>query len=46
VPRRLSFILSIAGITILTDVLLEVAAARTNSPGLAKLAAFAHRGVS
>lgn len=42
--RRLSFWASVAGVSILANLGLEVAANRVNSPGLKRLAALTHLG--
>lgn len=44
--RRLSFWLGVAGVSILANFALEAAAANIQSPGLARLTAFTHRGSS
>lgn len=43
-PRHLSFWLGVAGVAILANFALEAAAG--TSPGLARLAAFTHRGAA
>lgn len=43
-PRRTSFWLAVAGVSILANAGLEVAAARFPIPGLARLAALTHAG--
>jgi hypothetical protein len=43
-PRRLSFWVAVAGVSILANAGLEIAAARFNVPGLARLAALTHAG--
>ena len=44
--RRLSFWVTVAGVSVLAQFGLEVLASKTKSPGLAKFTAFSHRGVS
>lgn len=44
--RRLSFWLAVGGVAILSNFLLEVAAARFPSSGLSKFTSFAHNGAS
>lgn len=42
--RKASFWLAVAGVSILANYALEVAATQAKSPGLARFAAFAHKG--
>lgn len=42
--RHLRFVIAVAGISILANLGLEVAAAQTKSPGLARFAAATHKG--
>jgi hypothetical protein len=44
--RRLSFWLAVAGVSILANFGLELAAHKIPSVGLARLAGFTHKGVS
>jgi hypothetical protein len=44
--RKASFWLAVAGVSILANYALEMAADQTKSPGLARLAAFAHKGAN
>lgn len=44
--RRLSFWLAVGGVSVLSNFLLEVVASRAGSPGLARLAAYTHKGAS
>jgi hypothetical protein len=44
--QRLSFWLAVAGVSILSNFALEVAAARYPQLGLARFTAFTHRGVN
>lgn len=43
-PRKLSFWLAVAGVSILANLGLEVAAQRSGSPGLVRLASLTHYG--
>jgi hypothetical protein len=44
-PRRMSFWLAVAGVSILANAGLEIAAVRfPNTPGLSRLAALTHAG--
>ena len=43
--RRLSFWVAVGGVSILSNFLLEVVAARAPQLGLARFTAFTHRGV-
>lgn len=43
-PRRLSFWAAVAGVSILANAGLEIAANHFKSPGLARLAALTHAG--
>lgn len=42
--RHLRFVVAVAGISLLSNLGLEIAAAKFKSPGLAKLAAATHKG--
>ncbi len=44
--RRTAFVLSVAGISILANFTLELAASRFPQLGLARFAAFTHKGAS
>lgn len=44
--RHLSFWLAVAGVAVLANFAVEVAANNTSSPGLARFVAFAHKGAS
>jgi hypothetical protein len=44
--RRLAFIATVAGVSILSQFLLELVAAKVPVPGLAQFTAFTHRGAS
>ena len=43
-PRKFAFWLAVAGVSILANAGLEVAASQSKSPGLARLAALTHAG--
>lgn len=44
--RRVFFWLGVAGVALGANIALEFAADKTGSPGLARLAAYTHRGAS
>lgn len=44
--KRLALVATVAGVSVLTSFLLELAAARLPNTGLAQFVAFTHRGAS